>query len=374
MTPPTDITSPDPAVRSLGKRQAQSGGEQERSASPNLKKGRKLANNMKRTPQPTLTQSKLTSMLQATVPAVSAAVDPGPIPAATVELVQSGGRTLMTTEQVEMDTSASAPGPARAAPAITEDFLLRSLKLNTDHIIKSFTNHVNMLSQRVDSNAALIADNSALIAKQADTAAGQGAELAALSSRVADLERGGVQRGNRSHKRAILTDDYLFARRSLRLWPVVGTSKEAAWGGVGDFINGTLGVSGEDIGQEDIESVKRILDQPTSAPDDEVLVTFFDSKKRDLVMSHSVNLAPMVDQEGKPTAGVRLEIPVELTDTFTLLSRFGTRLRARHGKGTKRHIKFDDFSASLFANIKLPVMNPGPESPLTWRERTLTPP
>lgn len=41
-------------------------------------------------------------------------------------------------------------------------------------------------------------------------------------------------------------------------------------------------------------------------------------------------------------------------DSFRLLSRFGTRLRARHGQGTKRHIKFDDFNASLYCNIKLP--------------------
>ena len=41
-------------------------------------------------------------------------------------------------------------------------------------------------------------------------------------------------------------------------------------------------------------------------------------------------------------------------DKFRLLSRFGTRLGARHGEGTKRHIKFDDYSGSLFANIKLP--------------------
>ena len=86
----------------------------------------------------------------------------------------------------------------------------------------------------------------------------------------------------------------------------------------------------------------------------EVLVTFYDKKKRDLVMTHSPSLANMVDREGKPTAGIRLEIPSELNDTFRLLSRFGARLRARHGAGTKRHVKFDDFSRSLFANIKLP--------------------
>ena len=48
-----------------------------------------------------------------------------------------------------------------------------------------------------------------------------------------------------------------------------------------------------------------------------------------------------------------------------MLSCFGTRLRARHGAGTKRHIKFDDFSGLLFANIKLP----GDE---TWTKVTAT--
>ena len=123
---------------------------------------------------------------------------------------------------------------------------------------------------------------------------------------------------------------------------------------MGDFIHGTLRVSVHDVGQDDIEDVKRTPTNAHAAPAGEILVTFYDSKKRDLVMSHSSNLAPIVDQEGKPTAGVCLEVPGKLMDTFQLLSRFGTRLRARHGKETKRHIKFDDFSASLFTNIKLP--------------------
>ena len=38
----------------------------------------------------------------------------------------------------------------------------------------------------------------------------------------------------------------------------------------------------------------------------------------------------------------------------SILGSYQARLRARHGAGTKRHIKFDDFSASLFTNVKLP--------------------
>ena len=35
-------------------------------------------------------------------------------------------------------------------------------------------------------------------------------------------------------------------------------------------------------------------------------------------------------------------------------ARFGTRFRARHGAGAKRHIKFDDYEGSLYVNVKLP--------------------
>lgn len=86
----------------------------------------------------------------------------------------------------------------------------------------------------------------------------------------------------------------------------------------------------------------------------EVLVVFRNSKVRDLVISHSSNLAGRVDGTGRPTAGTRIEIPQELKETFGLLARFGTRLRARHGEGTKRHIKFDDYAGSLYTNVKLP--------------------
>ena len=71
-------------------------------------------------------------------------------------------------------------------------------------------------------------------------------------------------------------------------------------------------------------------------------------------MSGAVNIAMHIDAAGQPTAGIRLELLPELMDTFRLLSRFGTRLRARHGEGTKRHVKFDDMEATLYMNIKLP--------------------
>lgn len=72
------------------------------------------------------------------------------------------------------------------------------------------------------------------------------------------------------------------------------------------------------------------------------------------LVSKSPKLTARTDANGRPTAGLHLVIPEELLGQFRILSRFGTRLRARHGLGTRRHIKFEDMDQSLFMNIKLP--------------------
>ena len=109
------------------------------------------------------------------------------------------------------------------------------------------------------------------------------------------------------------------------------------------------------ICQEDIESIRKVdTSAVAGGVKEEVLLTFYSAEVRDTVMMSAKNLAGEVDSSGLPLDGVRWEIPPELVDTFRLLSSFGTRLRARHGEGTKRHIKFDDYNASLYTIIKLP--------------------
>ena len=155
--------------------------------------------------------------------------------------------------------------------------------------------------------------------------------------------------------RAPLSDGYLKARRSIRIWPVRGVSEGELWGEAGEFLHTQLAMSTDDVGQDDVEDVRRVVgERMVEGIHDEVVVVFKDQRKRDLAMASSVNLASFVDQTGRPTAGTRLEVPDELADTFRLLARFGTRLRARHGAGTKRHVKFDDYKGSMYINIKLP--------------------
>ena len=337
----------------------------EASASPNLDEGKRIT--MRRTPQPTFTQSKLTSLMTTSKKAPTPSSD-GSLGSTAAGVVSENERMDTTQSVACIDLAgapsgsgavASLPAPASgSATPVTKDILMSALKENTDFIIKSFASSLGALSQRVESNTNLIARNATGVDKHEGQLKEHRSDIDILTVKVRDLERNAGARRPcpPAHVRAQLSQEFLRARRSLRLWPVDGQSEEDMWGGVGEFIHDILRVSTEEVGQSDIEDVRRVANIAGMPETErrEVLVTFYDKKKRDTVISNSTNLASFVDATGKPTAGVRLEIPKELDDTFRLLSRFGTRLRARHGAGTKRHIKFDDFSGSLYANIKLP--------------------
>ena len=68
----------------------------------------------------------------------------------------------------------------------------------------------------------------------------------------------------------------------------------------------------------------------------------------------ATKLAPFIDDSGKPTAGMRIEVPSHLQRDFRILFKFGQTLRAKHGAGTRRHVKFDDVERTLFLNARLP--------------------
>ena len=228
---------------------------------------------------------------------------------------------------------------------------------NTHKMIDALAASVGAITRRVDDNAAKLDKHTEAIEKQAEAQSANKASIDDILKRLNRLEKD--PRGHYetvvNQTKAVLSKEYLDARRALRLWPIVGHNENTVWEAVGDFIHTTLSIPHTDINQECIESITRVQDPvAVGTVKDEVLVVFFDAKDRDLVMSDAAGLASHVDATGKPTAGIRLEIPPELVSTFRLLSRFGTRLRARHGDGTRRHIKFDNFAGSLYANIKLP--------------------
>ena len=318
------------------------------SASPSLKKGITL--NMKRTPQPNLAQSRLTSS------------------GGTLRLHNAGGDSQAAAQLMDTGPPHVTLGAVPVATGVQQnttetlsaDFFRKLIGENTKTVtekIDAMTADIRTLTQSVAANSGEIGKNTDELKRQAEVIEHQRSALDELSARVATLETGGaISRAPSPHHLPRKSQDYLSAQRSVRIWPIDGSSDSSLWRGTGDFIHGALGIAEEDVLQEDIESVTAVPNPRVRVGNvrDEAIVTFYSHVKRDAIMSGAVNLATHVDTAGQPTAGLRLELPPELMDTFRLLSQFGTRLRARHGEGTKRHVKFDDMEASLYMNIKLP--------------------
>ena len=147
--------------------------------------------------------------------------------------------------------------------------------------------------------------------------------------------------------------EYALARRSLRLWPILGSTKDELWHSVGIFLGNNLGLEGK-LDRSSIESIKRVELPSGPGVTHEALVCFKDVELRDVVMGTASKLAPYLNAEGRATAGMRMEVPPRLRQSFRVLFKYGQNLRARHGPGTRRHVKFNDMDRNLFLNVKLP--------------------
>ena len=145
---------------------------------------------------------------------------------------------------------------------------------------------------------------------------------------------------------------YNLSRRSIRLWPIKGKTEDEIWLAVGNFIHDTLRVPDHEMDQNKIETVRRI--RSGQRIQDEALVVFVNLESRDLVTSYAHNLAECVDTNGRPTAGLRMDIPPKLMSLFKLLENHGRCLKIRYGPEFKRHVRFDDAEHSLFLNVRLP--------------------
>ena len=151
----------------------------------------------------------------------------------------------------------------------------------------------------------------------------------------------------------VVDKDYVMARRSLRLWPIRGNTKTDLYNAAGNFMVDNLGLVGK-LDANSIEEVTKVLLPSGPGVTDEVLIRFRDVALRDTVMGTASKLATFMDRDGRATAGIRIEVPPRLQQSFRVLFKYGSNLRARHGAGTKRHVKFCDVEQSLYLNVKLP--------------------
>ena len=103
-----------------------------------------------------------------------------------------------------------------------------------------------------------------------------------------------------------------------------------------------------------IQTVERIKRSRPGGIYDEVKVTFGEAVDRDSVAYKGNMLSEFVDKDGRPTAGIRLDIPDYLAGDFKTLTDYGIRMRHLHGKTTRRYIKYDEDNYTIYLELRLP--------------------
>ena len=152
----------------------------------------------------------------------------------------------------------------------------------------------------------------------------------------------------------IRLDKYVVARKAILLWPVAGDNLESIIKEMVRFIREKMRVSEQDCPNSSIRMARRMKAVKRSIVSHEVVINFEDVQTRDLVASHSKNLADFKNPDGTPSAGTRIEYPGHLGPHFRNLDWYGRHMRFKHGTGTKRNIIFDDEEETLVIDVCLP--------------------
>ena len=230
----------------------------------------------------------------------------------------------------------------------------------------------------VENNTSGIKTNNTLLASQQREIEGLRGSLRALESEMNDHRRGFDQRvkrliqvssapagasagtagvaltaeEERKNQKSTL-EEALFekSRRSLRIWPINGSNEEEMLAEVKKFcFEALLLCPSMELG---ITSIERARSSPRGRPFSEVIAVFEDNFARDRVFACGPKLSNYRDHEGKPTCGIRLQIPGHLMVQFRALESYAFNQRSRHEKGEiKKHIKFDESTKGLYMQIK----------------------
>ena len=144
------------------------------------------------------------------------------------------------------------------------------------------------------------------------------------------------------------------SRRSIRVWPIAGEDSDSLDATFRDFAVDALLVPDTAVRMAGIMDIIRVRSSPQNSVYLEALVSFRDASERDFYFSKARNLAAYRDDQGNPTAAMRIDIPPFLMSTFRMLNDHGHDIRKAHGTDTRRYIKFDEANLSLYLEIRLP--------------------
>ena len=153
---------------------------------------------------------------------------------------------------------------------------------------------------------------------------------------------------------AIRRAKYEEALRTIRIWPILGDTPERMRSNLEDFLKNALLQTDAEVELLGIERVARIRNQPGQRVHNEIRVQMSRPWARDHIASKGRLLSEYVDQENRPTAGIRMDVPDFLAADFKTLDRYGLRMKNTHGKGTKRYIKYDEPNLGLILELRMP--------------------
>lgn len=129
---------------------------------------------------------------------------------------------------------------------------------------------------------------------------------------------------------------YNISRRSLRIWPITGETNDQMLESFESFSRDALRVPSVEMSSIQIDRIRRTRSSPNSNTYMEVSVTFRDIDDRDYIASRAVNLGNLVQMDGKPQAGIRMDVPAFLLSTFKDLNGYAFHIRRIHGRKLRR--------------------------------------
>ena len=138
-------------------------------------------------------------------------------------------------------------------------------------------------------------------------------------------------------------DKYWLARRTLRLWPVVGENVQKA---VVSFLEEKLACPAGRVAEADFEA-KRVYSPPDLTAQNQVVVTFSTIALRDEVKSMTKNL-----RGTDRNTGVQIEPPDHLRNHYQAFQRLAFQLK-RKNSNLRRNVKFYDADLCLVMDVKI---------------------
>ena len=269
-----------------------------------------------------------------------------------------------------------AGGGGNSTETISWKEVQKYFDTKTDHYEKKITETVHEIGQRVRANSDTIRELQKTVEKLQSAQPANGDVEARIETRMKELlveristisDKTGIhtqpetapirQSGQNIQIEEQNRRKFQFSRRALRLWPVPGNGDAELRSELGKFLRSVLRVDEEEVGDKNVERIRRVKAPRKSHAFDEVLVIFDDKYSRDRVSAHAKNLSEYVESiTGKPNAGLKIDYPDHLAAVFRLLETYGRELRNTHGPGLKRHIKFDDELETLYMDVKLPTL------------------